>query len=140
MNVHAYVKTATDAANQGRERLYAWLRWLVLLAAGFFSLMAGQFFGKEALLPLALLPKLALTTNALGILLGAVALYGEPASARRLASAAREQAIAVLEGRATADGTPISAAPPRISQWAEPACYASLLASLLAWSAFVLIS
>lgn len=56
--------------------VYSWLRWLMLISLGAFSLTAGLILGK----PLGnqqLILKFALTANALGILCGSIAVYGE---------------------------------------------------------------
>ncbi len=59
------------------EAVYSWLRWLMLIATGAFSLSAGLVLGKSYIGCQLVLLKLALTANALGILFGSIAVYGE---------------------------------------------------------------
>ncbi len=137
-SVDGEVKALLEAANRAHEKLHAWLRWLVLLAAGFFSLMTGQQAGKPLPpLPLAAL-KAALATNALGILAGSVALYAEAAVARRLVEAQKARAGKLLDGAPAASIAPAVANRPAWAQLAERACYALLAASLACWLVFVL--
>lgn len=46
MSAHEHLKLLVENANLARAARYSWLRWLALLASGFFSLMAGQLSGK----------------------------------------------------------------------------------------------
>lgn len=93
-NAVRYSQQLGVARNNAR---YAWLRWLVLLAAGFFSLMVGQLAGKAfGILPMLAL-KASLIANAFGILSGAIALYAEIDIARKLAQAQKAQISACLE-------------------------------------------
>lgn len=138
--LHSELKTLAGLGGQSNDKLYAWLRWLILLAAGFFSLMAGQLTGKAfPPLPLLLL-KLALGSNAAGILAGAAALYGEVAAARRLARMYKEGLAGILQdGPDSATSGPVVAKPPWFARASERLCYLALTGSLLAWGAFVFL-
>lgn len=126
-----------EQVNRAHEKLHAWLRWLVVLAAGVFSLMAGQLSGKDLPAPAMPCLKLALTLTALGILAGSVALFGEVAQQRRLVEAQRARAAQSLDDPAAAMRPAASAERPAWARRAEQACYAALLSSLFAWTAFV---
>lgn len=138
MSAHEHLRLLVESANRAREARYAWMRWLALLASGFFSLMAGQLSGKPWALGQLWSLKAALTLNLLGILALAAALYDEAAGLRRLSSALREQALQRLEGTSAATTrAPVSSNTSTISRAAEWVGYACLAASLLAWTAFV---
>ena len=131
------LRTLADLIGKRSDKLYAWLRWLVLLAAGFFSLMAGQLTGKAfGSLPFLLL-KMALSLNAAGILFGAVALFGEVTAIRRAAIAYKEQIERRI--RETESELPVSIGgrPSWLSRIAEWLCYASLSLSLATWCVFL---
>ena len=124
--------------SQARNRaVYGWLRWLVLLAAGFFSVMAAQVFGKPAAVSLPWV-KAAFLLNAAGILCGAAALHGEVYALRLLV---RQQGEDIAENiRAGIPSTkratyvaPVAA----IHTAAEYACYAALAISLVCWCVVV---
>lgn len=59
------------------EAKYSYLRWLMIISTGAFSLTANIAFGKPYIGFQLLALKSALTANVVGILLGAVAVYGE---------------------------------------------------------------
>lgn len=131
-------KQLYETSQARNQAVYAWLRWLVLLAAGFFSVMAGQVFGKHAEnIPLFWV-KAAFLTNVAGILCGAAALHGEVYALRLLV---KQQAVDIIENiRAGIPATgyekyvaPIAA----IHKAAEYACYAALAISLACWCAVV---
>lgn len=64
--------------NEARNAaVYSWLRWLMLISAGAFSLTAGLVLGKPYVGCQLMILKLALTANAIGILCGSIAVYGE---------------------------------------------------------------
>jgi hypothetical protein len=139
MPLDGEVKALLEAANRAHEKLHAWLRWLVLLAAGFFSLMAGQLAGKPLSAWMGWALKAALATNALGILAGSIALYAEADVARRLVEAQKARVSTLLDGAPPSSIAPAVANRPKWAQRAERACYALLTASLLSWLAFVLL-
>ena len=128
-----------ELVNKRSDKLYAWLRWLVLLAAGFFSLMAGQLTGK-AFDPLQwLLLKLALSTNGAGILFGAIALYGEVAAARQLAIDHKERTARKVRGESDDLPLHVGGRPSWLSAQSEGLCYGALATSLLLWCGFVVV-
>lgn len=126
-----------EQVNRAHETLHAWLRWLVVLAAGVFSLMAGQLSGRSLAAPAMLCLKLALTLTALGILAGSVALFGEVAQQRRLVEAQRARAMQSLDDSSPAMRPAANAERPAWAKRAEQVCYGALLMSLAAWTAFV---
>lgn len=134
MNNQAAWQAIAEQGDRRNAVLYAWLRWLVLLEAGLFSLMAGQLFAHR--LPDAVLwwAKLALLSNGASILLGVVALYGERALHQRLLEA---QVASTLQSRL--DGF-VQAAPPmhvgnvpRVCVASERLCYAMFVVAMLSW-------
>lgn len=123
-------------AEYGERRntvLYAWLRWLVLLEAGLFSLMTGQLFARAQAMPLAQLlwAKAALLLTATSILAGAVALFGEVALGRRLLAA---HLRSLSPSPVTPTGVrPFFAGTPKACRIAEWLCYIAFLGSIAAW-------
>ncbi len=138
--INEHIKLLSTVAEKRDEKLYAWLRWLVLLAAGFFSLMAGQLAGRSFEPTQFLLLKLAMALTAAGILAGATALYGEVSVQRRLAKDLGERIADILEETADESAGPIAARPTLLSRISERACYLSLAAALVVWVAFVAVS
>lgn len=114
-------------ADRRNEKLFAWLRWLILLAAGAFTLLltadgtgtASNVFLKAA--------RICMT---LGILLGSAALYGEVWHARALVRRLVEDRMRP-PSRNAAEPSPISVPRPWLFRIAECGCYLSLLASIL---------
>ena len=112
-------------ADRRDEKVYAWARYLILLAAGSLSVLASLQPD-----PPDLLMKLSLSFHALGILLGALFLYGEIWTARELVSRLVEQ----RKTQASRDGaktSPIVVKPPWWIKKAEPACYGALLLAVV---------
>ena len=119
---------------------YAWLRWLVLLAAGLFSLMAGQLAGKPFAPAAMWALKTALLLTAAGILGGSVALYAEVSLARQAVKEMKEQLERNLRGTGECEPSDLLyAAPAWWLRASERACYACLIAAVLALMAFVLL-
>ncbi|PJC14552.1 MAG: hypothetical protein CO065_14055 [Comamonadaceae bacterium CG_4_9_14_0_8_um_filter_57_21] len=136
--IQSELRALTALGDRRNSALYAWLRWLVLLAAGFFSLMAGQLTGKAWPPTQLWVLKLALGLNAAGILCGAAALYGEVASLRGLALAYKERIASILNAPdAHAPSGPVVAKPHALWRASEWLCYAALLGSLVLWVAFI---
>ncbi|MCP1659343.1 hypothetical protein [Neisseria perflava] len=127
-----------ETGQQRNAAYYAWLRWLVLLCAGFFSVMAGQLLGKNtANLPVVWI-KAAFVLNAAGILAGAVVLHGEVYALNRLL---KLQADSLADTyRRNSGATPAYHVAPRgaIHKAAEYVCYAALASALVCWVVVVL--
>lgn len=137
--LHSELAQLVTLSAQRNEKLYAWLRWLVLLAAGVFSVMVGQLAGVHFSATRLFLLKLALGLTAAGILSGSAALYGEVSSLRRLVKDRAAHISSVLEGTEVDIEAPVAVEPAWLLRQAEKVCYASLVCSLVSWVAFVLM-
>ncbi len=140
MTLNADIKALSALGDKRNEKLYAWLRWLVLLAAGFFSLMVGQLAGQSFSQPQLLLLKLALSLNALGILCGSAALYGEVVSLRRLARHYKARIDKRLQAEDECVASePVVGKPPAFLRASEWVCYVALMGSVVSWVAFIML-
>jgi len=116
----AEIREIFEQAQKRDEKVYAWARNLILLAAGSLSVLVSLLQGVPPLLL-----KLALSFLALGILLGALFLYGEIWKAREMVKRLVEQRK--TQSCHDADRpSPIVARPPWWIERAEKACYAAL--------------
>lgn len=137
-----------------RQVRYNWLRFLVTLAAGSFAVLAGLQPAKTGTTGTACALFLRSTwgTLALGILSGAVALYGEASAAAAAETRCREAIARLTSGsprsigslfprprRAAAPAAETPAPPRPLFLWAERLCYASLTASVLALAACAIL-
>lgn len=137
--MHSELAQLVTLSAQRNEKLYAWLRWLVLLAAGVFSVMVGQLAGSHFSAIQLLLLKLALGLTAAGILSGSAAVYGEVSSLRQLVRNRATHITSVLEGNEVDIDALVAVEPAWFLRQAEKVCYASLVCSLVSWVAFVLV-
>jgi hypothetical protein len=118
------------------EKGYSYLRWLVIIAAGAFSISFGILIGEsKPVVPLIYLAKLALTLNALGVMAGAVAVYGEVKLASGIKASQVEVIIKKLEGKH--DGRGPSYILPSWLKWTQRICFMFLVLALLSWVVFV---
>lgn len=134
------LKQLAEQAQKSNDKYYAWLRWLVLLCAGFFSIMVGQLTGKPFLLMQLWVLKAALGLTAMGILGGSIALYGEVVVQRKQVLNLRHSLLEKLQAAGlpnASNGAPVAASPDKIHVWSEKVCYTSLIIALLAWVLFV---
>lgn len=120
------------------EKGYAFLRWLMLISTGAFSLSVTVLFGQHfASCSLPVL-KAALTANAGGVLLGAIALYGEAMLPQGAVRFLVDKEILKLQGNhAAAANVPDVYVLPWYMKRIEQLCYFSLCASLCFWVYFV---
>ena len=130
--------TLSEYADRYAEKKYGYLRWLMVLAIGSFSLMAGLTLGKPYLGCQLLALKAALSANAVGILFGAIAVSGE---VRRANEGLRLASLHTINNQLPSyeretNVTSVSSSP-RWQDWVDRAFYYSLLASLSLWVAFV---
>ena len=120
------------------EKSHAYLRWLMLIATGAFSLSVNVLFGKSyGALPLLAL-KAALTANAVGILFGAIAVSGEAMILKGLVRNLCDKKIHELQGNHEAAGNvPTSYVLPSYMRVIENLFYISLCVSLILWVSFI---
>lgn len=120
------------------EKGYAYLRWLMLIATGAFSVSISILFSRQHPVNSLLILKSALSSNAVGILFGAISLYGEamlPNGAFRLLA---QREIYKLQGNhAEASNMPEFYVLPSIMKYFERICYLSLSAALCLWVCFI---
>lgn len=139
--IRAVYKRLNELGEKRSERAYAWLRWLVLLAAGAFSVLVSQVVGDGAALRGSLpVLKIAMCLNAGGILCGVVCLFGEVQAVRRLvAQEVLRLKYTLDEQHEHAASVPSAASPSWWIRKCEAFCYIFLAGSLLAWVYFVLL-
>lgn len=132
------LKEYSDRCN---EENYKYIRWLMVIAVGAFSLTAGVVFGKT-LQPYPLLAaKLALTANAIGILGGAIGAYGEAKLARGALLLVAQIEDHTLQGDDTlAARVPHAYQIPFWVKLGEFVFYSSLCLSMVCWIAFIWLS
>jgi len=128
------MRQTLDLVRQREERLDSWLRYLVGLASGALTvLVALQTDKPDGLLPSTCL-KVAQVSLGLGILLGAVALYGRVFETRGLLKHwVRDRSSRVYDER---PGEPpsITVGPDMsLFRWSERACYLSLTIAVISF-------
>lgn len=117
---------------QRNQLMYNWLRWLVVLAAGCFAALLSFLATKTLPASLLLLLKVALTCQAVGILLGSIALYGEIVVIRGLLKAVIGEYNHIAQEQYAHETNGVSVfLLPTIYRVCEKCCYAFLLLSLL---------
>lgn len=117
---------------------YSWLRWLMLIAAGAFSLTAGLVLGKPYLGLQLLALKVALTANAIGILSGSIAVYGEAKMHKGFMRVIADNEIRkIREPETYVTNKPLYYHLPWWVKYSETICYLALIASLALWLAFI---
>lgn len=124
-----------DMASEREEKKYAWLRWLLLLAAGAFTILVSFQTNKSEYYTARLLMRIAWGGLGLGILAGALALYGEVHTITLLV-----KKLAVELKKDPEQRAPITGGPSLIQTVAEPTCYVSLIIAVLAMTTYAIIS
>ncbi|QKE37580.1 hypothetical protein [Ferrovum myxofaciens] len=125
----------TDLRN---EKSYAYLRWLMLISTGAFSLSVNVLFGKTYLSNSIFVLKAALTANAVGILFGAFSVYGETMLTKGAVSLVIDKEIHKLDGNyEAASRVPTIYALPSYMRLVEKLFYLSLCFSLIFWVYFI---
>ena len=98
-------KSIAERHNTANEKDYEWMKWLIVIASGVFSVIVSQVTRMSSMqdnqLLLAqsnqlLLFKVAITANALGIIFGAIYLYTDIKSERVLADKLRIHQLHLL--------------------------------------------
>lgn len=126
----------TDLQKAELEKGYAYLRWLVIIAAGAFSISFGILIGDhKPVLPVLYIAKLALTLNALGVMAGVVAVYGEVNVASGIKAAQVDVILKKMEGKHDGQG-PSYMLPPWLKR-TEYVCFLLLSLSISTWIVFV---
>lgn len=117
---------------------YSYLRWLMLISTGAFSLTANIAFGKPYVGYQLLALKAALTANVVGILFGAIAVYGEAKLSNGIFQLLCDKEIQALQGnheQASKLGNQYCL-PPWMKR-IELLFYLSLLTCLILWVVFI---
>ncbi|MBU2766491.1 hypothetical protein HAP94_09865 [Acidithiobacillus ferrivorans] len=128
-------KKFTDLRN---EKNYAYLRWLMLISTGAFSLSANVLFGKTYPSNSILVLKAALTANAIGILFGAISVYGEAKLTNGAVNLLIDKELLKIDGNhEAASRVPTIYALPSYMRVFERLFYLSLCCSLVFWVCFI---
>lgn len=114
---------------------YAFLRWLVLLAAGAFSISFGVLIADKVPVELMQLAKLALIFNAFGVMTGVVAVHGEAHLATGIKVALVNRIIQKTQGHPQ-DGN-LQYILPSWRKLIAVATYLFLFLSLFTWILFI---
>lgn len=121
------------------EQGHLYIRWLVLIAAGAFSLTVNVFLSNIATKEPHVSIKIALISNALAILFGGICASGEAKLARGIKQNLIDIKILEIKGDITgSQKIPRSYALPAYMLWLERLFYASLISSICAWIYFIL--
>ena len=131
MSLEDNLRIVSDLGHQKEEKLCAWLRYLVGLASGALTVLLA--LGK-GIAPgtTGTAQRVALTSLALGILLGSLRLYVEVSSLRAHARNLVEQANRQIDRGASEPFLPSVAKPSGILLASEYLCYLSLAVALVA--------
>ncbi len=116
-----------DLAEKRDEKVYDWLRWLVLLASGALTLLVSLGDKATPLQTVLPLMRVAWVGLGAGIVFGAFAIYTDVWMARKLVRRLWER----LKRNPESDA-PISISPPPLLVATEHACYISLLIAVIA--------
>ena len=129
------IRELFDMASKREEKKYAWLRWLLLLAAGAFTILVSFQTNKSSYDIARLLMRIAWGGLGLGILTGALALYGEVYKITILV-----KKLAVELNKEPEHRLPVTAKPTLLQRVSEPICYASLVISVLAMTTVAILT
>mgnify|MGYP003585703826 CR=1 FL=1 len=129
------IKELFAMASEREEKKYAWLRWLILLAAGAFTILVSFQTIKSEYYSARLLMRIAWAGLGFGILSGALAIYGEVHTITLLV-----KKLAVELNKDSEQRVPITAGPSVIQKVAEPICYASLIIAVLAMTTVAILT
>ena len=124
------LKSIFELGRQRDEKMYAWLRNLVLLASGALTVIVSLGAGANASGVSLQFLRLAWLSLGSGILLGAVALHGEVWTAAELARQMNRQ-IKLRPPGSTAPLGPIFAPLPARYKWSRILCYAALTTAVI---------
>jgi hypothetical protein len=123
---------------QREEKRYAWLRHLLLLASGSLSILVSLRAGTQTVGFPHYCFATALASLGLGILLGAISLYGEVRTAHDLVKRMSEEGLRRLQNPGTPDEL-ISSQLPTGYAFAETFCYLSLIVSAISLVVYAII-
>lgn len=121
-----------------KEKDYEWMKWLVAIAAGVFSVIVTQV-SKMSLLSVEqlVLLKIALSVNALGIVLGAVYLYTDVRHEKDLIRKLQIQRYSLLlEGKNKFNNV-INSDRLKFAEMCKPLSLICFLITILIWVGFV---
>jgi hypothetical protein len=119
------------------EKSHAYLRWLMLIATGMFSLTVNVLFGKTYCGHPLFFLKAALTANAVGVLFGAIAVSGEAMLAKSVVRLLCDETTEAIKNRKAAPKTPLFCTLPPYMRYIENLFYISLCLSLVLWVCFI---
>jgi hypothetical protein len=139
MTVEECKREIAILSQKREDKRYAWLRHLLLLAAGSLSVLVSLRSGDH----LSGFPHYCIATAlaalGLGILFGAVALYGEIRGAHGLAVSYVEEALRRLREPGTPD-RPVGFQLPPFYVRCEQGCYLSLVVAVLSLIVYAIVS
>ena len=134
------IQQVLDVVEERNEKLYAWLRWLLLLAASSLAVLVSLHGDKPFLGVSGVMMKFAWVLLGSGIVFGAFALYVEVWTARRiLEELIRRKRDRDLAGNEAVPRAEILVTAPNVLRLCEPACYVSLLGAVVAIVAYVIL-
>jgi len=123
-----------ELANKREEKKYEWLKWLILLASGTFTILTSFQTAKPDTQWVTFFMKLSWIGLGSGILFGAFALYGEVYTLKEMT---RKIGLELQKERE--QRLPVTAGPTRIQRIAETACYLSLVSAVISMMIYALI-
>ena len=124
---------------QREEKRYAWLRHLLLLASGSLSVLVSLRAGEHTVGFPHYCIATALASLGLGILLGAISLYGEVRTAQDLVKRMSDEGLRRLKNPGTPDEL-ISSQLPVGYAVAETLCYLSFVVSTISLVVYAIIA
>jgi hypothetical protein len=138
MDTDAWMREIAKLVQQREEKRYAWLRHLLLLAAGSLSVLVSLRTGASTVGFQHYCIVTALASLGLGILFGAFSLHGEVWLAGDVVKRMGEEAIRLLKNSGTSD-EPISCQLPARYDFAERSCYFSFVVSVISLVIYAII-
>ena len=132
-----YYQQLTEVSRKQQETHYSWLRYLLLLSAGTLSALVAFRSASATTHHVHLALSVALASLGLGILSGAVALYGET----RVAVETTRKTGMELSRRLNNPGSPEESfvvKPPTVCIAAELACYLFLIVAVISLVIFAI--
>ena len=127
------IKQLFELGKNREEKKYEWLRWVILLASGAFTLLVSFHTTRTDIEWARTLLKVSWLGLGMGILFGALALYGEVYTMNQLVRKVADELKKEYGTR-----LPVTAGPTRMQKLAEPLCYISLTISIFSMMAYAI--
>lgn len=126
-----------EKANESIKKEYEWLKWLVAISAGVFSVMTTQLAKGNFQLDQLFLIKLAILFNALGVIFGVIYLYQDVKTDRDFVNKLHIQALnLMLKGERRYERV-IASEKSFLSNISRTICLLSLFLSISVWICFI---